>query len=128
MLGCDHETTHARSDLEVHMSMAAAWAWLGLAILLEVSGTICMKLSDGFARLLPALAMVVLYLGSFAAMIVSLKRIELGVAYAVWAGAGTALIALVGIVAFGEAAGLMKFVAILLIIVGVVMLRLGEVA
>jgi len=107
------------------MSVMQAWLWLGLAIVLEVSGTMCMKLSDGFTRLLPTILIAVFYAASFTAMVMSLKRIELGVAYAVWAGIGTALIASLGVVVFREAATTMKLISILLIISGVVMLHLS---
>lgn len=103
-----------------------AWLWLGLAIALEVSGTMCMKLSEGFTRLLPTVLVAVFYIASFSAMVMSLKRIELGVAYAVWAGVGTALIAALGIVVFREAATVMKLISILLIISGVIMLHLSQ--
>ncbi len=108
------------------MSALHAWLWLALAIGLEVSGTVCMKLSDGFSRWLPTLLMALFYTGSFSAMIMSLKRIELGIAYAVWAGVGTALIAIVGIIVFRESATVTKMIAMLLIISGVVMLHLSE--
>jgi len=107
------------------MSVMQAWLWLGLAIVLEVSGTMCMKLSDSFTRLLPTVLVAVFYIASFSAMMMSLKRIELGVAYAVWAGIGTALIAALGILVFKEAATAMKLAAIVLIISGVVMLHLS---
>jgi len=103
-----------------------AWLWLGLAIVLEVSGTVCMKLSDGFTRLLPSVLIAVFYAASFVAMVISLRRIELGVAYAVWAGVGTALIAALGIVVFRETATAMKLISILLIISGVIMLHLSQ--
>jgi len=105
--------------------MLAAWSWLALAIALEVSGTVCLKLSDGFTRLIPTMLIGVFYIASFSAMVMSLKRIELGVAYAIWAGAGTALIAILGILVFKEAATAMKLVALVLIISGVVMLHLS---
>jgi len=108
------------------MSMLAAWGWLALAIALEVSGTLCLKLSEGFTRWLPTLLILVFYVASFSAMVMSLKRIELGVAYAVWAGIGTALIAILGVLLFKEAATAMKLVALLLIISGVAMLHLSN--
>ncbi len=108
------------------MTSTVAWLWLALAIVLEVSGTVCMKLSDGFSRWVPSVLMAVFYMASFAAMVMSLKRIELGIAYAVWAGVGTALIAMVGVMVFKEAATAMKLAAIALIISGVVMLHLSE--
>ena len=107
------------------MSVAAAWAWLAAAIVLEVCGTMSMKLSEGFSRLLPTVMIAVFYIASFSAMVMSLKRIELGVAYAVWAGIGTALIAALGIIVFKEAATAMKLAAVVLIVSGVVMLHLS---
>ena len=107
------------------MSVAAAWAWLAAAIVLEVCGTMSMKLSEGFSRLLPTVLIAVFYIASFSALVMSLKRIELGVAYAVWAGVGTALIVVLGIIIFKEAATAMKLAAIVLIISGVVMLHLS---
>lgn len=50
--------------------------YLGLAIVLEVSGTISMKLSEGLTRLQPTIAMVVLYIGSFAFLVLTLKRLD----------------------------------------------------
>ncbi len=48
------------------------WFLLALAILLELSGTICLKLSHGFSRLVPSIGVVCFYLGSFTLMSFSL--------------------------------------------------------
>ena len=106
--------------------MMQAWLWLALAIILEVSGTMCMKLSESFSRLLPSILIFVFYGCSMAALTLALKKIDLGIAYAVWAGVGTALIALIGILVFRESATVMKLVAITLIITGVIMLHLSQ--
>ena len=55
-----------------------------------------------------------------------LKRIDVSIAYAVWAGVGTAAIGIVGMAAYGEPVGVLKLVSIGLIIVGVVGLNLGS--
>lgn len=104
------------------------WFYLAVAIVLEVTGTTCMKLSQGFTRPLPSVLVFVLYMVSFSFMILALKKMELGVVYAIWAGLGTALIALIGIVWFQESASLLKIVSILLIVLGVVGLRLSQMA
>jgi len=108
------------------VSLAAAWAWLAAAIVLEVSGTLCMKLSESFTRLLPSVLIFVFYGCSMAAVTMALKRLELGITYAVWAGVGTALVAGIGIVLFKEPATTLKLIAILLIITGVIMLHLSQ--
>ena len=103
------------------------WLLLAFAILLELSGTICLKLSHGFSRLLPSIGVVCFYLGSFALMAQSLKSLEVGIVYAIWAGVGTALIAVVGVMAFGESVTAFKILGLLLIIGGTLLLRLASV-
>ncbi len=101
------------------------WFLLTAAIVLEVAGTTFMKLSEGFTRLVPSVLLFVFYAASFVALTFSLKKIDVGIAYAVWAGVGTALIALVGVVYFHEPVTVMKFASICLIVVGVAGLHLG---
>ena len=101
------------------------WLALAVAIVLEVSGTVSMKLSDGFTRLVPSILIFTFYAGSFAVLTLALKKIDLGVAYAVWAGAGTALIAVVGILYFKEPLSALKVLSIFLIIAGVIGLNLS---
>ena len=101
------------------------WLYLALAILLEVAGTTSMKLSEGFTRLVPTVLLVVFYALSFSLMTLALKRIDVGVAYAIWSGIGTALIAGIGIVWFQEPATAVKMVSLGLIIAGVVGLNLS---
>ena len=99
------------------------WLYLALAILLEVAGTTSMKLSEGFTRLVPTVLLVVFYALSFSLMTLALKRIDVGVAYVIRPGVGTALIA--GIVWFREPATAVKLVSLGLIIAGVVGLNLS---
>lgn len=97
----------------------SAWVYLALAILFEVSGTSLMKLSAGFTKWLPSLGMFVCYLLSLSVLNLALKKIDVGVAYAVWSGVGTALIAMIGFYFFQESFSWFKFFCILLIIIGV---------
>lgn len=103
------------------------WVFLVLAIAFEVSGTTSMKLSDGFSHLWWSGAMLVFYLLSFALLTLALKKIDVSVAYAIWSGVGTVLIAIIGIFYFKEPATAAKLVSIALIVAGVVGLNLlGE--
>ena len=102
-----------------------SWIYLTLAIVFEVAGTTCMKLSEGFTRVFPSVAMFVLYGLSFTMMPLVLKKIDVSVAYAIWAGMGTALIAAIGILWFKESATAIKVLSIILIIIGVVGLNLS---
>ena len=100
------------------------WIYLLVAILTEVVGTTMMKVSEGLTRLIPSITMFVMYAVSFVFMAFALKKIEVSTAYAIWSGLGTALIALIGIVAFRESFSIPKLLGIVFIIGGVVLLNL----
>ncbi|MEH2258365.1 DMT family transporter [Nostoc sp.] len=100
--------------------MSTSWIYLILAILFEVSGTTCMKLSQGFTKIVPSILIFVFYGFCFTFLTFALKRLEVSVAYSVWAGLGTILIAIIGIIWFRESATLIKLVSIALIIIGVI--------
>ena len=98
---------------------------LALTVLLEVAGAVCMKLSAGLTLFWPSVGIFVFYAGAFATLAIVLKSIDLSVAYAIWAGAGTALIAIIGIVAFGESVSVLKIVSLCLVVAGVIGLQLS---
>ncbi len=101
------------------------WIYLIIAILLEVAGTTCMKLSEGFAKPLFSVLLFAFYFSSFAVLTLALKKIDVSLAYAIWAGAGTALIALIGMFYFGEPVSIIKITGVLLIVGGVIALNLA---
>lgn len=100
--------------------------FLTFAIAAEIIATSALKTSYGFTRLWPSLLTVVAYVISFYLLSQALKRMELGVVYAIWAGAGTALMALVGYWLFQESMTLVKAVSIGLIVLGVIGLNVGD--
>jgi len=102
------------------------YLYLLAAIILEVAGTTSMKMSEGFTRTWPSVAMMVFYLLSIGALTLALKRFDMSMAYAIWSGVGTALITIVGIYLFKEPVSLAKLGSIALIIVGVVGLHLSS--
>jgi small multidrug resistance pump len=105
--------------------MTISWLYLFAAILCEVAGTISMKFSEGLTKLIPSALLFTFYFAAFTFMALSLRKIELSVAYTIWAGVGTALVAAVGIFYFGEQASALKLASIALVIAGVVGLKLS---
>jgi small multidrug resistance pump len=102
------------------------WVILIFAILTEVAGTTAMKLSRGFTRIVPSIAMGAFYIISFVLLTLALKKINVSVAYAIWSGIGTALIAMIGFLWFKESMNALKIVSLVLIILGVMGLELGN--
>ncbi|UYZ14131.1 MULTISPECIES: DMT family transporter [Brevibacillus] len=102
-----------------------SWLYLGLAICFEVAGTTFMKLSNGLSRPVFTVLMFVFYVISFSSLSMALKQLEVGTAYAIWSGVGTAAIAVIGFLFFKDVLTVQKIIAIVLIIVGCVMLNLS---
>ncbi len=103
-----------------------SWLFLFLAIISEVTGTTCMKLSAGFTHLLPSVAMAIFYGISLASLTMAIKTINISTAYAVWSGLGTVLIAVIGILWFKEPAPALKIISIALVVIGVIGINLGS--
>lgn len=85
-----------------------------------------MKLSEGFSKFLPSVLIFVFYAISFFFFTLALKGIDVSIAYAIWAGLGTALITVVGIFWFKEPAPTLKMVSLVIVIVGVIGLHLSD--
>ena len=101
------------------------YLWLALAVIFEVGWAISMKLSDGLARLGYTIATIVMYLLSVVFLALATKKMDLGLAYAVWAGCGVAMIAIIGMVYFKEPVTALKLVSLGLVLAGVVGLNIA---
>ncbi|MDQ0862173.1 multidrug efflux SMR transporter [Bacillus sp. V2I10] len=102
-----------------------AYLLLAISIVSEVFGSSMLKATNGFKKILPSLGVIFGYGIAFYALSLSLKTLSLGVAYAIWAGLGTALTALVGIAIFKEKFNGKKLFGLVLIIGGVILLNVG---
>jgi small multidrug resistance pump len=98
---------------------------LTIAILAEVAGTVALKYTNGFTNLGPSALVVAGYGLSFWMLALVLRDLPIGLTYAVWAAVGTALIAAIGIVAFGEPATTLKLLSLALIIAGTIGLNVA---
>jgi len=103
-----------------------SYVLLGLAILLEVCGTACMKLSQGLTRAVPTALAFMFYGACFGSFMLALRKLDISVAYAIWAGLGTALVAIVGMAYFKEPVSAAKLASLGVIIAGVVGLHLSS--
>lgn len=101
------------------------WLYLVLAISTEVAGTVALKFTDGFTRVVPSAIVVGGYGLSFVFLALVLRSMSLGLTYAVWAGIGTAAIAVIGMLALGEPVSAARLGSIALIVAGVVGLNLA---
>lgn len=103
-----------------------AWVFLAGAIASEVFATINLRLSDGFSKLFPSIFVVVGYIVAFGMLAQVLQRgMAIGVAYGIWAAAGVALVALIGVAFLGESLTGVQVAGLAAVMGGVVALEAG---
>jgi quaternary ammonium compound-resistance protein SugE len=107
------------------MIRMTGWAALLLAGLLEIAWAVGFKYSDGFSRFWPSFGSLVAIALSFALLLLSLRSVPFGTAYAVWTGIGAAGTAILGIVAFGEPSSAFRVACLGLIVVATVGLKIA---
>lgn len=103
-----------------------AWIYLGIAGLLEIVWAYAMKLSEGFSRPLPTAITLVGMVASVWFLSLSMKVLPLGTAYVIWTGIGAVGAFVLGIAVLGESVDLLRLVAAVLIVSGLVLMKLGS--
>lgn len=102
------------------------YLFLLLAIIFEVAWAVLLKYTDGFTRLWPTVATLITYLAALYFLNLTVQTMPVGIAYAVWAGAGMVLIALFGVVVLKQHLDLPAIIGLVLIVAGVLVLNLGS--
>lgn len=105
-------------------SLVFAYILLGLAIISEVTGSTFLVKSEGFTKIGPSIAVVILFSFAFYLLSQVIKVIPLGIAYAIWAGVGIILTAIIGYFIFKQSLDIPALIGIGLIISGVVVINL----
>ncbi|WP_114195113.1 multidrug/spermidine efflux SMR transporter subunit MdtJ [Edaphovirga cremea] len=101
------------------------WIFLGLAIVAEIVGTLSMKYASLTGGMTGHLVMYVMITGSYILLSLAVKRVALGVAYALWEGIGIVFITLFSVIGFGESISLMKVIGLVTLIAGIMLVKSG---
>ena len=101
-----------------------SWMNLIIAIIFEVAGTTCMKLSETLTRLWPSIGMFLFYGIAFVFLSLALRKIDVSIAYAIWSGVGIVLITLIDIFLFKAQLPSIKLAGIGLVLMGAVLLKI----
>lgn len=104
--------------------MLNTWIILIVAIAAETFATTMVRASEGFTRLLPSLGVVAGYAVSFYGLSQVVKVMNLGIAYAIWAGLGIFLVSIFSWFLFGQKLDLPAIAGMGLILSGVVVIQL----
>ena len=100
------------------------WLYLALAIGAEVIATSALKSAAGFTRLQPSIVVVLGYGAAFYFLSLTLKTIPVGVAYAIWSGAGIVLISTAAWLLYGQKLDAAAIIGMGLIVAGVLVIQL----
>lgn len=103
-----------------------AWFSLFVAGILEVAWAFFMKKSDGFTILYPSILTFITVLASFYLLSISVKTLPLGTSYAIWSGIGILGTFIIGIMFLGETATLMRSIAALMIVSGLILMKISQ--
>jgi len=100
-----------------------SWLYLAIAITAEIIATTALKASESFSRLMPSAITVVGYAIAFYCLALALRTIPVGIAYAIWSGAGIVAISIIGYLVFRQNLDIPALIGIAMIVAGVVILN-----
>lgn len=100
-----------------------AWVLLVLAGLLEIGWAIGLKYTKGFTEPWPTVGTAAAMIASISLLGIAMRTLPVGTAYAVWTGIGAMGTVALGIVLFGESAGIGRLVCVGLILAGIIGLK-----
>jgi quaternary ammonium compound-resistance protein SugE len=108
-------------------SLQAAWIYLICAGLFEIGWPVGLKMTHTPGRVALGVVLAVACMAvSGYLLLQAQKTIPMGTAYAVWTGIGAAGTFLVGLFFYGDPAGLLRILGVLMIVAGVATLKLAS--
>jgi quaternary ammonium compound-resistance protein SugE len=102
------------------------WLLLFSAGCVEIVFALSLKYNEGFTKLIPSIVTAISGGGSFYLLMLAIKTLPLGTAYAVWTGMGAVGVAILGIFLFKESVDIYRIISILLVITGIIGLKLSD--
>lgn len=101
------------------------WIFLASSIVTEVIGTLSMKYSSVSGDITGLLVMYFMIASSYILLAMAVKKVALGVAYALWEGIGVIFITAFSVLLFNESLPPMKLIGLALLIVGIALIKSG---
>jgi small multidrug resistance pump len=108
----------------VTVAKSYTWLLLGVAVAFEIAGAIGLRFSEGFTVMLPTAVALTAFAVALYLVSRVMKTLPVSIAYPVWAGGGTAGVALIGILVLGEELNATKAIGVVLVVVGVVIVNM----
>ena len=106
--------------------MSYSWLLVGLAIVCEIAAAVGLRFSNGFSKPIPAVLALISFGLAFYIVSLSLMHLPVSTVYPVWAGGGTAGVALIGVFVLKERASILKGIGVTLVVAGIVVLNIAS--
>lgn len=101
------------------------WLCFFIAVLTEIIGTLTMKHFSVMGGSFGLIVMYIMIIFSYLFLAIAIKRIALGVAYALWEGIGGFFITVFSVMLFGESMTIIKFTGLLMLLGGIILVKSG---
>ncbi|ETS30914.1 multidrug transporter subunit MdtJ [Photorhabdus temperata] len=101
------------------------WLFLAMAIVTEVIGTLSMKHASVSGGMGGMAVMYIMIATSYILLAMAVKKVALGVAYALWEGIGILFITVFSVMWFDESLSLMKVGGLALLVTGIMLIKSG---
>ena len=106
------------------MSLATAYVFLILAVVLGVTSNSFAKSAEGFTLLFPSIVTGITIVACMYALSLVMKNIPMGITYASFAGLTIIATVIVGVIRFNQVPNIYSLIGLVLIIIGVLMVNL----
>jgi len=107
--------------------MSHEWIFVALAVVAEVTAALALRFSYGFSKLLPTVLALTAFGLAFYMVSIALTSLPISTVYPIWAGGGTVGVALLGVVALHERAGLWKALGVAMVVAGIAVLNMAPI-
>lgn len=104
--------------------LVLSYIYLAIAVMAEVIATSSLKASEEFTRFWPTALVVSSYIVAFYFLMLSLRSLPVGIAYAIWCGFGIILIAVIGWVVYGQKLDIPAILGMAMILSGILIIHL----
>ncbi|MBG6247271.1 MULTISPECIES: multidrug/spermidine efflux SMR transporter subunit MdtJ [Symbiopectobacterium] len=101
------------------------WIFLACAIAAEIIGTLSMKYASLSGNPLRHMVMYGMIALSYLLLSIAIKRVAMGVAYALWEGIGIIFITLFSVMLFDESLSVLKVIGLAILLVGILLVKSG---
>jgi len=106
--------------------MTYAWFLVGFAVIAEIAAALSLRYSNGFTRALPTIFALISFASAFYLVSLALLQLPVSTVYPIWAGGGTAGVALLGILVLKEQKNIWKLLGVTMVVAGIVTLNIAS--